>query len=153
MKNDTPAPKGSSKASKEIMQCLDKIFQAEMSGIIRYLHYSFMVLGYNRIPIQKWFRDQAGEGQAHAIAVGEKITSYGGHPPQISAKVEESHKHSIQDMLEESLRFEQEGLGLYKQLTQLAADAGDIALEELARAMVLAETDHIDEVIKMLRRD
>jgi bacterioferritin len=145
------ANKDSLKTSPEVMSCLEKIFQAEMSGIIRYLHYSFMVLGHARIPIQKWLRDQAAESQAHAISIGEKITSYGGHPPMVSSKIEETHKHTIDNILEESLKFEQEGLALYCQLVKIAGD--DIALEEFARGMVQAETDHIDEVIKMLRRD
>ena len=29
-------------------------------------------MGHNRIPIQKWFRDQAMESMAHATTVGEK---------------------------------------------------------------------------------
>ncbi len=144
--------KTASKANKKVMNCLEQIFQLEMSGVVRYLHYSFMVMGNARIPIQKWLRDQAAESQQHAIEVGEKITSYGGHPPMISAKIKESNKHSINDILKESLIFEEEGLNLYKELASLANEEGDIALEELARAMVRTETDHIDEVHKMLRK-
>jgi bacterioferritin len=140
------------KANKDVLKCLDHIFQLEMSGVVRYLHYSFMVMGNARIPIQKWLRDQATESQDHAIAVGEKITSYGGHPPMISAKIQETNKHSINDILKESLTFEEEGLELYKELAKLAAKDDDIALEELARGMVQAETEHIDEVLKMLRK-
>lgn len=137
------------KTSPEVMTCLNQIFQAEMAGIVRYLHYSFMIMGHNRIPIQKWFRDQANESSAHAIIVGEKITSLGGHPPLVSAVVEETHKHSVQDILSESLKFEEEGLDLYKKLAKVAGD--DIALEELARDFVRQETEHVDEVRKMLR--
>jgi bacterioferritin len=34
------------------MNCLQKLYQMEMAGIKRYLHYSFMIMGHNRIPIQ-----------------------------------------------------------------------------------------------------
>jgi bacterioferritin len=131
------------------MACLHKIFQQEMSGIHRYLHYSFMIMGHNRIPIQKWFRDQANESQAHAIIIGEKITSFGGHPPIVSASIEESNRHNVHELLQESLSFELAGLDLYKQLVKLAGD--DIALEELARDFVRQETEHLDEVRKMLK--
>src|SRR4051812_8590305 len=117
-----------STAPKEVIECLVQIFQAEMAGIIRYLHYSFMIMGHNRIPIQKWFREQAQESMAHATEVGEKITSYGGHPPVVSARVEESNIHSVDQILQESLRFEEETLSLYKKLVPLAN--GDVALEE-----------------------
>ena len=140
----------SSNASKEVIECLHEIFQAEMSGIIRYLHYSFVIMGHNRIPIQKWLRDQANESMAHAVALGEKITSLGGHPPMVSATVKETHKHSVDQLLEESLEHEQAGLAGYKKLVTLAGD--DIALEEFAREMVRTEAEHIDEVKKMLRK-
>jgi bacterioferritin len=135
--------------NKQALECLNKIFQAEMAGVIRYLHYSFMVMGHNRIPIQKWFRDQANESSAHAVVVGEKITAMGGHPPMISAQIDETGRHSVHELLEESYKFEQTGLALYKELVGLAGD--DIALEEMARDFVRMETEHLEEVIKMLR--
>ena len=145
--------KASKGASSETMQCLHKIFQLEMAGIIRYMHYSFMIMGHNRIPIQKWFRDQAGEAMAHATLVGEKITSLGGHPPVVSARVEEHNVHAVDQILKESLVFEEEGVRLYTRLVDLATKAGDIALEELARELVRLEVEHVEEVRKMLRRD
>jgi bacterioferritin len=155
-KKSPQAAKSTSKTSKdgtttspEAMRCLEKILQAEMAGIVRYLHYSFMIMGHNRIPIQKWFRDQANESSAHAVLIGEKITSLGGHPPMVGAQVKETNQHGVHAILAESLSFELEGLALYKELVTLAGD--DIALEELARDMVRQETEHVDEVRKMLR--
>lgn len=130
---------------------LQKVFQCEMAGIVRYLHYSFMIMGHNRIPIQKWFRDQANESVQHTILIGEKITSLGGHPPAVSASVAETNVHTIDGMLRESLEFESEALGYYQELVKVAEAEGDIALEELAREFVRAEQEHHDEVNKMLR--
>src|ERR1700757_4759237 len=98
----TPTVVDLKKANPEVMECLDHIFQAEMSGVIRYLHYSFMIMGHYRIPIQKWFRDQAQESMGHATIIGEKITSLGGHPPVVSARVEETNIHSVDQILKES---------------------------------------------------
>lgn len=136
-------------AGSKVMDCLHRIYEAEMAGIHRYLHYSFMIMGHNRIPIQKWFRTQATESMDHAIVVGEKITSLGGHPPLVTQTVKETNRHSINEILEESLTHEAEGLELYQELARLAD--GDVALEELARTFVRTETEHIDEVKKMLR--
>jgi bacterioferritin len=140
--NQPPNPK--------VMELLHEIFKAEMSGITRYLHYSLMVFGYHRIPIQKWFREQANESMQHALVIGEKITSYGGHPPVASAGMEETNVHTLDQILKESLAFEEAALALYKDLVAVAGD--DIALEELARSFVREETEHLDEVRKMLRR-
>jgi bacterioferritin len=137
-------------ASPQVMKCLHQIFQNEMAGIVRYLHYSFMIMGHNRIPIQKWFRDQALESVDHSVMIGEKITSLGGHPPVLSSRVEETNMHQVDQILEESLVHEEQALALYRQLVKLAKN--DIALEELARFFVRRETEHVDEVKKMLRR-
>ena len=67
----------------------------------------------------------------------------------ITAKVEESNKHSVHDLLQETLRFEEASLDLYKDL--VAISSYDIALEEMARDFVRQETEHVDEVRKMLR--
>lgn len=131
------------------IELLGKIFQEEMAGIGRYLHYSFMVMGHNRIPIQKWFRDQAAESMAHSIVIGEKITSLGGHPPMVASRIEETNQHNVQKLLEESLVHEKASLKLYLELVKNAGD--NIALEELARQMLREETEHIEEVEKMLK--
>jgi bacterioferritin len=139
------------RANEIALQILDRLYVHEVAGIVRYLHYSFMIMGHARIPIQKWLREQASEGMQHSIIVGEKITSLGGHPPLISATVEESHVHTLDGILAEALEFEEQALELYRKLAAAAAATNDIALEELARQQICSEQEHVDEVRKMLR--
>src|ERR1700722_6107677 len=101
-----------SEVSSDVINCLSDIFQSEISGIMRYLHYSFMIMGHNRIPIQKWFRDQASESMAHATIIGEKLTALGGHPSMEAVQIEETNDHSVNVLLSESLSFELESLEL-----------------------------------------
>jgi bacterioferritin len=128
---------------------LNKLLEIELSGITRYLHYSFMVFGASRIPISAWFRDQATDGMAHSVLVGEKITAYGGDPSLTVRPVPPVRHNSVRAMLEESLTFERESIEEYRRLLSIAD--GDIALEEFARSQILAETAHLEEVDKMLR--
>lgn len=138
--------------NKEVLDLLSQIYKIEAAGINRYLHYSFMIMGYNRIPIQKWFRDNATEAMTHSIQIGEKITSLGGHPPIVASDIKEHGHHQIQQLLEESLKFEEEAVALYRKLAILAESLDDIALEEMAREFVKNETEHVDEVRKMMRK-
>lgn len=138
--------------NKEVLDLLCEIYQVESAGINRYLHYSFMIMGYNRIPIQGWFRDNATEAMTHSIQIGEKITSLGGHPPLSGVLVKEHGMHTVQQLLEESLKFEEEAVSLYTKLAKLAEKVEDIALEEMARTFVQCETEHVDEVRKMMRK-
>ncbi|KYG64944.1 bacterioferritin [Bdellovibrio bacteriovorus] len=134
--------------NEKIVALLNEIMEMEASGVIRYLHYALMVKGPNRIPIVKWFHDQANEGYQHASQIGEKITSYGGHPTLRVAPVPETKTHKVLDILKESLDFEQAALNKYKELLKIVGD--DVALEEMIRSMIRLETEHAEEVVKML---
>jgi bacterioferritin len=135
--------------NKAVLEHLDRILEAELSGVVRYLHYSFMIFGPNRIPITAWFRGHATEGMAHAVTVGEKITALGGHPSLKVKPVPESNQHNVIDILKESLEYERETLKLYYQLLELAT--GDVPLEEMVRGLISDETSHVEEVEKMIR--
>src|SRR3954465_5170578 len=124
---------------KEILACLDKILEAELSGVVRYLHYSFMIFGPNRIPITGWFREHAQEGIAHAVIIGEKITALGGHPSIKVKPVPETNNHNVMDILTEGLEFERDTLNQYHDL--LARIGGNVALEETVRALIRDETE------------
>jgi bacterioferritin len=137
---------GDRQAQIEQMQ---KILQLELAGVIRYLHYSFMIFGHNRIPIVSFFRGQATEGMQHAVMIGEKITALGGHPTVRVEQPTDPGKHDVRSLLQESLEFERGGLQAYKDLLKLCGD--DVALEELTRSQIRAETEHCEEVEKMLR--
>lgn len=137
-------------AKADVIKKLDEILESEVSGIVRYLHYSLMIKGPNRIPIVKFFRDQATEAFDHAAIIGEKITAFGGHPSLKVEAVNEGNKHDVMDILRESMEHEKHAVKLYKDLLELSND--DIALEELAREMIRLEVEHIEEVEKMLSR-
>jgi len=134
---------------EKVVTHLDKILEAELSGVVRYLHYSFMVFGPNRIPITKWFRDHALEGFSHAVLIGEKITALGGHPSIKVQPVPETNKHNILEILKEGLAFERASLEQY--LGLLSEVEGNVALEEMIRQLINEETAHIEEVEKMTR--
>lgn len=137
------------KSNEKIVKKLNEILEAEISGVVRYLHYALMITGPNRIPIVKWFHEQAQEAYQHASTIGEKITSLGGHPSLHVAKVPETKSHAVLDILKESLQFEQEALSLYVETLALVED--NIALEEMIRDFIRTETEHIEEVEKMLQ--
>jgi len=42
---------------------LNEILELEMSGVVRYTHYSLMIVGHNRIPITEWMKSQAQDFQ------------------------------------------------------------------------------------------
>ena len=134
-----------------VVGVLNRLLEAELAGVVRYTHYSFLVFGHSRIPIVSWLREQANESLLHAEQVGEWITTLGAYPSLAIGPLLDSHKHDIAAILHESLETESQALDLYRELLELVEDRL-VALEEFARQMIQAEELHAAEVDKMLRR-
>jgi bacterioferritin len=140
-----------SKLAAQAVDIINRILEMELAGAIHYTHYSFMVYGFNRIPIVKWLEEQAAESMAHARAAGEMVTQLGAHPSLAIGPLLETHRHDIGDILRESLGHEKATLKLYEKLLKVV-QGDDIMLEEYAREHISLETRHIGEVDKMLRK-
>ena len=135
----------------KVVSVLNRLLEAELAGVVRYTHYSFLVFGFGRIPIVSWLREQADESLLHAHQVGEWITTLGAYPSLGIGPLLDSHQHDIAAMLRESLDTEARALALYRELLSLV-EGRSIALEEFARQMIHAEELHAAEVDKMLRK-
>ena len=136
---------------KKVVPLLNRILESELAGVVRYTHYSFMVYGYNRIPIVSWLRDQAAESMTHAQQAGEIITAMGEHPSLAIGQLLETHKHDVGDILREALDNERNAIKLYRELLALV-EGKSVWLEEYARTMISQEEMHAFEVDKMLRK-
>lgn len=135
----------------KVIAVMNRLLEAELAGVVRYTHYSFLVFGFGRIPIVSWLRGQANESLLHAQQVGEWITTLGAYPSLAIGPLLDSHQHDIAAMLRESLESEGAALNLYRELLVLV-EGRFVALEEFARQMIHAEELHAAEVDKMLRK-
>lgn len=138
---DTPA----------VLKLLNQILETELAGVVRYTHYSLMVVGYGRLPIVSWMQGQANEALTHAQEVGELITHFGGHPSLGIGPLLETHKHDIGDILRESLEHEQLAMSFYTELLEQVRSRS-VLLEEFAMRLIAAEELHAGEVKKMLSK-
>ena len=135
---------------QRVCEILNEIIELEMAGVVRYAHSSLMVTGPYRIPIVTFLQEQANESLAHALEAGEYITGMDGHPTQKIAHIDESHDHSVLQILTESLEHELKAVEKYKELLEVVADAS-IMLEEYARGQIGMEEQHALEIKKMLK--
>jgi len=136
--------------SENACNILNEIMEYELAGVVRYTHSSFMVSGPYRIPIVTFLKEQAAESLLHAQQAGELIAGLDGHPSQKIAKIEETNRHSIKDILEEGLQHELHALSLYKKLLASVGNAS-VYLEEYARGMISEEEQHSLELKAMLK--
>ena len=136
--------------SKEVCDILNEIMEYELAGVVRYTHSSMMVSGPYRLPIVTFLKEQAEESLMHAQLAGEKIAGLDGHPSQRIAKIEETNRHTIKDILQESLEHELYALDLYKKLLRCVENKS-VYLEEYARAQIGEEEQHSLELKIMLK--
>ncbi len=136
--------------NEKTISILNNVLKYELAGVVKYTHFALMVTGPNRLSLDKFFKEQAEESLEHAQKAGELLTGLGGHPSQAIPEIEETNKHSIKDLLNESFNHEQKAIGLYKDLLEHAENKS-LYIEEYAREMVKEEEMHGIEIKKMLR--
>ena len=135
---------------EDVCNILNSIMEYELAGVVRYTHSSLMVTGPYRMPIVTFLKEQASESLLHAQQAGELIVGLDGHPSQKVARIEETNRHTIKDILEEALEHELHALSLYKKLLTSVADAS-VYLEEYARSLIGEEEQHSLELKAMLK--
>ena len=136
--------------TNEVCDILNEIMEYELAGVVRYTHSSMMVSGPYRLPIVTFLKEQAAESLLHAQLAGEKIAGLDGHPSQKIARIQETNRHTIKDILEESLEHELHALSLYKKLLT-SVENKSVYLEEYARAQIGEEEQHSLELKIMLK--
>jgi len=136
--------------TKKVCEVLNAVMECELSGVVRYTHSSMMVSGPHRVSIVDFLKEQAKESLLHAQQAGEILTGLDGHPTQNIAKIKETNRHTIKDILEESLEHEIKAIELYKDLLSLVENKS-VYLEEYARGMIGEEEQHSLELRKMLK--
>ena len=139
------------KLKESCLKILNQIVEYELAGVVRYTHYAFMIYGHQRIPIVNWLRSQATESLTHAQNAGEYITTLGGHPSLKIGPLLETYRHSIDDILKESLEHERQQVKYYHDFLDVV-EGKNVPLEEYARSMISEEEQHIADVEKMMRK-
>ena len=109
-----------------------------------------MVTGPYRIPIVTFLKEQATESMLHAQQAGELLVGLDGHPSLKVAKIVETNRHSLRDILEEGMEHELHALSLYKKLLS-SVENSSVYLEEYARSMISEEEQHSLELKAMLK--
>ena len=135
------------KKTNKILDLLGEIYQEEMAGITRYLHYSFMIMGTQShshselVSFQCHRRDDPchTDWRKDSQVLEDTLPWWLQKPKRCTTTLWNNSSRKVCVLRKKTL-------GLYKKLVVLATDIGDIALEELARSQVKVETEHADEV-------
>jgi bacterioferritin len=125
----------------ETVGTLNEIYAEEVEAAVRYLHLAVTIKGMDRLVLQKELLDAMEETLEHARVVAEKILEIGG-VPSLDIRIQlPGEMTSGQEAIHNAVEFEQGALEAYSDLME--SSAGDVAMEEFARAQVALESEHL----------
>jgi bacterioferritin len=131
-----------------LINALNEDLAREFQAIVRYVHFAATVTGPYRPQLASLFRDEVNDELEHAIYLANKIAAYGGTPTTEIPPTEPIHEPKR--MLERVAEAERDDVAHYTRRAEEADKAGDVALKVKLEEMIQDETEHLEEVEKIL---
>ncbi|MBY0585946.1 ferritin-like domain-containing protein [bacterium] len=131
-----------------VLSKLNEIQRWEWTGVAQYMQYHFLVRGPWRAVFSDEFKEGADESLGHAKKIGDKIVALGGTPTLERAEVKQTIQ--LDEMLQNSLAFEEGAVKLYSEAIAMAEEWGNKALVILLEDILLEEQDGAEEWAKII---
>ena len=140
--NNSPADAeiASSSSKEEIVKGLNEDLAREYKAIIQYVVFSSTLKGAEYGDIAQQLKEHASQELAHALEVAKQIDYLGGDPTVKGEDAE--YSQDSKTMLEIDLRQEQDTIKNYRERIRQAERAGEFALSETLRGIIVQEQDH-----------
>ncbi len=134
---------------------LNQALATELVCVLRYKRHYFMAKGIHAGPVKAEFLEHAGEEQAHADRIAERIVQLGGSP-NFSPEGLLSRSHSeytegetLQDMIREDLVAERVAIDSYREIAAYFAPF-DTTTQRMLEEIQAAEEEHADDLAELL---
>src|SRR2546430_3908503 len=130
----------SSSSKEEIIRGLNEDLAREYKAIVQYVVFSSTLKGAEYGDIAEQLKKHASQELTHALEVAKQIDYYGGDPTVKGKEAE--YSNDSKRMLEIDLRAEQDTIKNYRERIRQAERAGEFALSETLREIIVQEQDH-----------
>ncbi|MDI3339550.1 MAG: ferritin-like domain-containing protein [Sphaerobacter sp.] len=135
---------------QRLIDGLNQDLAAELAAIIQYLHFSATVTGPDRLQLQGFFAGEIPDELGHATFLANKIAALGGKPTVEPRPVKTAT--DARQMLELALEAEKQAIRDYTERARQAEEFGDIGLKVQLENQILDETQHKEELEKLLAK-
>ncbi len=135
---------------EKVIATMNEALRMELASAMKYLDFSFRVFGPTRKPIVEHFLEEAKESFDHATMLGDKIVALGGAPVVTSEVPKVPAKAGLDDILKMAIENEAAAIDTYTKILAMVQD--ETHLRVLFENQVLAEREHFEELLKMIRR-
>jgi bacterioferritin len=144
------------KADREtVIKVLNEALATEIICVLRYKRHYFMATGIHANAVAAEFQEHAGEEQAHADRIAERITQLGGEPnfdpDGLSSRSHSQYVEgdSLVDMIREDLVAERIAIESYSEIIRFLGD-GDITTRRMIEQILENEEEHADDLNDLL---
>lgn len=134
---------------QELITKLNEDLSNELAAIIQYITYAAQVTGPYRPQLADFLLQEVPDEQGHAQFLANKVVALGGVPTTKAAPVASAETNK--ELLEAVLEAERRAIAGYKERAEQADEFGDVGLKVQLEDMVRDETEHAEQVERILR--
>ncbi|MCE3224155.1 MAG: putative Bacterioferritin [Nitrospira sp.] len=139
-----------------VVKLLNEALATEIVCVLRYKRHYFMAQGMNAESVKAEFLAHAGEEQAHADELAERIVQLGGEP-NLSPDGLSTRSHSeyvegdsLQDMIKEDLVAERIAIESYRDMIDFVGN-NDSTTRRLLESILMKEEEHAEDLVSLLK--
>lgn len=139
-----------------VLRLLNEALATEIVCVLRYRWHYFMAEGMNAESVKAEFLAHAGEEQAHADQLAERIVQLGGEPNlSPSGLTERSHSEyvegdDLEDMIKEDLVAERIAIESYRDMIAFVG-SDDPTTRRLLEEILAKEEEHAEDLVSLLK--
>ena len=137
-------------ASEKLKELLNKAIAREIQVSIQYMWQHVQVVGVKGAAIEKIFKEIAVAEMKHAETIAERLGYLGGKPTTKPDPIFVGE--SLEEMLRNDVKAEEEAIALYKQTIKAAAEESDTTTRRMFEEILEAEEEHHDVFSKLLEK-
>ena len=145
------------KADREtVIKLLNEALATEIVCVLGYRRHYFMAEGMNAESVKSEFLAHAGEEQAHADQLAERIVQLGGEP-NLSPEGLADRSHSeyiegenLEDMIKEDLVAERIAIESYRDMIAFVG-SDDPTTRRLLEEILMKEEEHAEDLVSLLK--
>lgn len=134
---------------QELIDGLNVDLAHEYGAAIQYTYSAAVVSGLYRAAVKPFFESEISDEMGHALYLSEKIAALGGTPTTESAEVEQPT--NVKELLEATRKAEQATIERYEQRRKQADELGYTELVVKLEDIIADETNHKQEVERLLQ--
>lgn len=139
-----------------VIKLLNEALATEIVCVLRYRRHYFMAEGMNAESVKSEFLAHAGEEQAHADQLAERIVQLGGEPNlSPDGLADRSHSEYIEgddleDMIREDLVAERIAIESYRDMIAFVG-SDDPTTRRLLEEILMKEEEHAEDLVSLLK--